>query len=170
MKALELVESGVVDQIRLSMNTIISTEMVEKVEKKYINVQSSIPELDDTFKSPDLEEKTKHTEFPFIRIDPDPDEILKQSKTVQSIIEQMDIKPLQTIRMPKLQVSKFPDATRFHMNPLDNSYRIMYRPWMKEFIDIVLRDLSSKDFGNVKSLTGPQGVHYLFIKFIYYNY
>ena len=85
-------------------------------------------------------------------------QIERYSSQIQSILNALQIEPLKTIPLPKLQVAEFPIDARFPVDEDHDYISIMYRQWMKEFMDHVLAKLSKKRFGSPIALTGPQGI------------
>ena len=64
-------------------------------------------------------------------------QIERYSSQIQSILNALQIEPLKTIPLPKLQVAEFPIDARFPVDEDHDYISIMYRQWMKEFMDHV---------------------------------
>jgi energy-coupling factor transporter ATP-binding protein EcfA2 len=108
-----------------------------------------------------LEFKTvDHLEFPYpyLHSAMTDEYITVMSRSIQNILENTEFTPISTIPLPKLQVSNFPIHTRFPFDKTNCTISIMYRAWMKDFIDFCLGKLSEFYFGSPVALTGPQGI------------
>jgi hypothetical protein len=108
-----------------------------------------------------LEFKTvEHLQFPYpyLHSAMTDENITVMSRSIQNILENTEFTPISTIPLPKLQVSNFPIHTRFPFDKTNCTISIMYRAWMKDFIDFCLGKLSEFYFGSPVALTGPQGI------------
>jgi energy-coupling factor transporter ATP-binding protein EcfA2 len=108
-----------------------------------------------------LEFKTvEHLQFPYpyLHSAMTDENITVMSRSIQNILENTEFTPISTIPLPKLQVSNFPIRSRFPFDKTNCTISIMYRAWMKDFIDFCLEKLSTFDFGSPVALTGPQGI------------
>jgi hypothetical protein len=108
-----------------------------------------------------LEFKTvDHLEFPYpyLHSAMTDEYITVMSRSIQTILENTEFTPISTIPLPKLQVSNFPIDTRFPFDETNCTISIMYREWMKDFIDFCIVRLSKMRFGRPLALTGPQGI------------